>query len=73
MSGLEHRERGAGSVYDDGQFIVEVVSGGGGHGTGAIGFVESLHTPRLKRRHGQVWGRGVELPLESAKNKNMLA
>ena len=44
MPGFEGFERASRSVDDDGQFVIEVVRGGGGNGAGAVGVSESLHT-----------------------------
>jgi hypothetical protein len=41
FQGFEGR---GGGVDDDGEFIVEIVRGGGGNGTGSVGVRESFHT-----------------------------
>ena len=44
MAGFESFESAGGGVDDDGEFIVEIVRGGGGNGTGSVGVRESFHT-----------------------------
>ena len=43
VSRLEGMQGEGGSVDDDGEFVIEVMRGGGGHGTGAIGFRKAFH------------------------------
>ena len=40
---LELDEGVVGGVDDDGQLVIEVMRGGGGHGAGTVGFGESFH------------------------------
>jgi hypothetical protein len=43
MPGFHGSEAGRRNVDDDGQFIIQVVSGGCGNGTGAVGMSKSFH------------------------------
>jgi hypothetical protein len=58
-------------IDDDGQLVIEVVRGGGGNGTGAIGVSQSFHTRMLAGERGRFGAVGVEALLESTKNKKM--
>ena len=70
FQGLQGVRRG---IDDDGQLVIEVVRGGGGNGTSAIGVSQSFHTRILAGKQAGFGGVGVEALLESMKNKKMFA
>ena len=47
VAGFEGFEGAGGGVDDDGQFVIEIVRGSGGNGTGSVGLRQSFHTRML--------------------------
>jgi hypothetical protein len=47
MPGFQGLEGVRGGVDDDGQFVIQVVRGSGGNGTGSVGVRQSFHTSTL--------------------------
>jgi hypothetical protein len=60
-----------GGVNDDGQFVIQVVRGSGGNGTGSVGMRQSFHTWILAGEREGFRIQAYEFPLESAENKKM--
>jgi hypothetical protein len=47
MPGFQGLEGVRGGVHDDGQFVIQVVRGSGGNGTGSVGVRQSFHNSTL--------------------------
>jgi hypothetical protein len=60
MPGLEGFEGVGGGVNDDGQFVIQVVRGGGGNGTGSVGVRQSFHISTLAGVRAGFWRMGGE-------------
>ena len=71
MPGFQGFQGVGGGIDDDGQLVIEVVRGGGGNGTGAIGVSQSFHTRMLAGERADFGAVEVEALLESTKNKKM--
>ena len=71
MPGFQSFQRVCGGIDDDGQFVIEVVRGGSGNGTGPIGVSQSFHTRMLAGEQPDFGAVEVEALLESTKNKKM--
>jgi hypothetical protein len=71
VAGFEGFEGARGRVDDDGQFVVQVVRGGGGNGTGSVGVRQSFHTRMLAGERAGSRRLGGKVSLNSTKNKIM--
>jgi len=71
MSGLQAFEGGGGGVDDNGQLVIQVVSGSGGNGAGSIGVDQSFHNWMVAGDLRVIWDGGRVGGLESAKNKKV--
>jgi len=60
-----------GGIDDDGQFVIQVVRGSGGNGTGSVGMRQSFHNSTLPGERERFRTARDEIPLESVKNKKM--
>jgi hypothetical protein len=73
MSGFQGLKGMRSGVDDDGQFVIQVVRGSGGNGTGSVGMRQSFHNSTLAGERKDFRTSTGELPLESAENKKMFA
>jgi hypothetical protein len=71
MSGFHGSEAGRRDVDDDGQFVIQIVSGCCGNGTGAVGVRKSFHTWMVAGGRRAAGAGGFEASFKSTKNKKM--
>jgi hypothetical protein len=58
MTGFKIFEAAGGGVDDDGEFVVEIVCGGGGNGTSSVGVRESFHNRMVAGEWAEFWACG---------------